>query len=116
MASANPTFERLLKKGDLIESASEMTPEYLRELRHTLVVSGDTELISAPAYYLAAQKAPSVNSFMTGMAIIKDELDHAHIAYSILEELGEDQDKLIFDREPMSFRYPYAFDVPLESW
>jgi ring-1,2-phenylacetyl-CoA epoxidase subunit PaaA len=116
MASANPTFDRLIQKGDLIESTSEMTPEYLRELKHTLLVSGDTELISAPAYYLAAQRAPSINAFMTGIAIIQDELAHAHIAYHILEELGEDQEKLIFSRDPKSFRYPYAFDVPLETW
>jgi ring-1,2-phenylacetyl-CoA epoxidase subunit PaaA len=116
MATANPAFEQLLKKGDLIESRSEMTPEYLRELKHTLIVSGDTELISAPAYYLAARRAPSINAFMTGIAIIQDELAHAHIAYHILEELGEDQEKLIFSRAPKDFRYPYAFDVPLESW
>src|SRR4030081_4020291 len=116
MTSANPAFDRLLKKGELIETVGEMTPEYLKELKHTLVVSGDTELISAPAYYLAAQRAPSMNAFMTGIAIIQDELAHAHIAYHILEELGEDQEKLIFSRDPKSFRYPYAFDVPLETW
>jgi len=116
MATVNPAFDQLLKKGDLIESSSEMTPEYLRELKHTLLVSGDTELISAPAYYLAAQRAPSINAFMTGIAIIQDELAHAHIAYHILEELGEDQEKLIFSRDPKSFRYPYAFDVPLATW
>ena len=113
---ASVAFDKLLKKGELIESTAEMTPEYLRELKHTLVVSGDTELISAPAYYLAAQRAPSINTFMTGIAIIQDELAHAHIAYHILEELGEDQEKLIFSRDPKSFRYPYAFDVPLETW
>src|SRR6266699_809463 len=74
-------LEALLKRGELVESTSEMTPDYLRELKHTLLVSGDTELISAPAYYLAARKAPSVNAFMTGIAIIQDELAHAHIAY-----------------------------------
>jgi ring-1,2-phenylacetyl-CoA epoxidase subunit PaaA len=116
MATVNAGFDQLLKKGDLIESVSEMTPEYLRELKHTLIVSGDTELISAPAYYLAAQRAPSINAFMTGIAIIQDELAHAHIAYHILEELGEDQEKLIFSRAPKDFRYPYAFDVPLDSW
>src|SRR3989440_2350401 len=116
MATGNPAFERLIQKGELIESASEMTPEYAKELKHTLLVSGDTELISAPAYYLAARRAPSINAFMTGIAIIQDELAHAHIAYHILEELGEDQEKLIFDRDPKSFRYPYAFDVPLETW
>src|SRR6266508_4418990 len=109
-------FEQTIKSGELIESPSEMTPEYLLELKHTLIVSGDTELISAPAYYLAAQRAPSINAFMTGIAIIQDELAHAHIAYHILEELGEDQERLIFSREPKSFRYPYAFDVPLETW
>jgi ring-1,2-phenylacetyl-CoA epoxidase subunit PaaA len=116
MATANPQFDQLMRNNELVESTSEMTPEYLRELKHTLIVSGDTELISAPAYYLAARRAPSINAFMTGMAIIQDELAHAHIAYHILEELGEDQEKLIFSRDPKSFRYPYAFDVPLESW
>ena len=117
MATANAgRFEALLKKGDLVESTAEMTPEYLRELKHTLTVSGDTELISAPAYYRATKRAPSVNAFMTGIAIIQDELAHAHIAYHILEELGDDEEKLIFEREPKSFRYPYAFDVPLDSW
>jgi ring-1,2-phenylacetyl-CoA epoxidase subunit PaaA len=101
---------------DLIEAPSEMTDDYLKELKHTLVVSGDTELISAPAYYLAATRAPSINAFMTGISIIQDELAHAHIAYHILEELGDDQEQLIFSRDPKSFRYPYAFDVPLESW
>ena len=115
-SSNSATFDGLLKRGELIESVSEMTPDYLRELKHTLIVSGDTELISAPAYYLAARKAPSVNAFMTGIAIIQDELAHAHIAYHILEELGESQEALIFKRDPKAFRYPYAFDVPLESW
>jgi ring-1,2-phenylacetyl-CoA epoxidase subunit PaaA len=110
------TFDTLLSRGELIESAAEMTPEYKRELTHTLIVSGDTELISAPAYYLAAQRSPSVTQFMTAISIIQDELAHAHIAYHLLEELGEDQEKLVFDREPRAFRYPYAFDVPLETW
>jgi ring-1,2-phenylacetyl-CoA epoxidase subunit PaaA len=110
------TFDTLLRRGELIESPAEMTPEYKRELTHTLIVSGDTELISAPAYYLAAQRSPSVNQFMTAISIIQDELAHAHIAYHLLEELGEDQETLVFDREPRAFRYPYAFDVPLESW
>src|SRR5258708_2655118 len=67
-------FDQMIKSGELIESRNEMTPDYLKELKHTL------------------------------------------IAYHILEELGEDQEKLIFSREPKSFRYPYAFDVPLDTW
>src|SRR5438552_6733910 len=116
LVATSAEFDQMIKSGELIESTNEMTPEYLRELKHTLIVSGDTELISAPAYYLAAKRAPSINAFMTGIAIIQDELAHAHIAYHILEDLGEDQEKLIFSRDPKSFRYPYAFDVPLDTW
>src|SRR5438046_9491423 len=109
-------LDQMIQSGELIESRSEMTPEYLKELKHTLIVSGDTELISAPAYYLAAKRAPSINAFMTGIAIIHDVLAHAHIAYHILEELCEHQEKPIFSRGAKSFRYPYAFDVPLDTW
>src|SRR5437867_11981584 len=101
-------FAETIKSGELIESPREMTPEYLLELKHTLIVSGDTELISAPAYYLAAKRAPSINAIMTGIAIIQDELAHAHIAYHILDELGEDPAKPIYSRHPESFRSPYA--------
>ena len=72
--SVRSSFEILLSKGDLIEDVAEMTPEYLKELKHTLVVSGDKELISAPACYLAARRAPSINAFTTGIAIIQHEL------------------------------------------
>ena len=50
------------------------------------------------------------------MAIIQDELSHAHIAYCILEDLGVSREWLMYEREPHEFRYPYAFDVPLDSW
>src|SRR6266498_1036562 len=81
--SSAAELDQMIKSGELIESTREMTPEYLQELKHTLIVSGDTELISAPAYYLAAKRAPSINAFMTGIAIIQDELAHAHIAYHV---------------------------------
>lgn len=113
-------IDALLRKkvqaGSLIESVDEMTEDYKRELRHIVTVSGDTELLSAPAYYFAARKAPSINSMISAMAIIQDELGHAHIAYRVLEELGVDRDWLMYEREPHEFRYPYAFDIPLDSW
>jgi ring-1,2-phenylacetyl-CoA epoxidase subunit PaaA len=34
----------------------------------------------------------------------------------MLRDLGVDTDALIYEREPADFRYPYAFDVPLDSW
>jgi len=50
------------------------------------------------------------------MGIIQDELGHAHIAYRILEDLGVSKEKLVYERKPGQFKYPYAFDVPLDTW
>jgi 1,2-phenylacetyl-CoA epoxidase catalytic subunit len=79
-------------------------------------VSADTELVSAPSYLLAAQHAPALNNFGSAMSIIQDELAHAHIGYRLLGDLGVDMDYLIYERPAAQFKYPYAFDVPLNSW
>ena len=105
-----------VQEGYLVESVTEMSEGYKRELRHIVTVSGDTELLSAPAYYYAARKAPSVNAMISAMAIVQDELSHAHIAYCVLEDLGVSREWLMYEREPHEFRYPYAFDVALDSW
>ncbi|MFQ5628693.1 MAG: Phenylacetic acid catabolic protein [bacterium] len=105
-----------LDEGKLIETLDQMSLQYLEGIKRILTVSADTELISAPAYYYAAQNAPSLNAFVSAMSIIQDELGHAHIAYRILEDLGVDKEELIYGRSPEQFKYPYAFDVPLDSW
>ena len=79
-------------------------------------MSADTELVSAPAYLRAAQHAPALNNFGSAVSIIQDELAHAHIGYRLLGDLGVDMDRLIYERGPPAFKYPYAFDVPLDSW
>ena len=93
-----------------------MSPEYLEGIRRILTVSADTELVSAPAYLRAAQHAPALNNFGSAMSIIQDELAHAHIGYRLLGDLGVDMDRLIYERPAGEFKYPYAFDVPLDSW
>ncbi len=105
-----------IRKQQLVESVEHMSPVYLEGIKRILTVSADTELISAPAYYNAAVHAPSLNHFGSALSIIQDELSHAHIAFRLLRDLGVDTDQLIFEREPRYFKYPYAFDVPLESW
>jgi len=105
-----------IQSGKLVESREQASDAYVRGLTRTLIVSGDTELISAPAYLKAAAHAPRLQSYVSVVGIIQDELGHAHIAYRMLRDLGVDTDTLIYEREPSDFRYPYAFDVPLESW
>jgi len=105
-----------LAAGKLVEGVQHMSPEYLRGIRRILTVSGDTELVSAPAYLRAARHAPALNNFGSAMSIVQDELAHAHIAYRLLGDLGVDMNQLIYEREPAAFKYPYAFDLPLDSW
>jgi ring-1,2-phenylacetyl-CoA epoxidase subunit PaaA len=105
-----------IRSGKLIEGPEYATERYIEGLKRTLVVSGDTELISAPAYMRAAQDAPRINSYISVTGIIQDELGHAHIAYRLLRDLGVDVEQLVYERDPKDFRHPYAFDVPLENW
>jgi ring-1,2-phenylacetyl-CoA epoxidase subunit PaaA len=72
--------------------------------------------VSAPSYLRAAQHAPALNNFGSAMSIVQDELAHAHIGYRLLGDLGVDMDWLIYERPAAAFKYPYAFDVPLDSW
>jgi ring-1,2-phenylacetyl-CoA epoxidase subunit PaaA len=105
-----------LAAGKLIEGLQHMSPRYLEGMRRILTVSADTEFVSAPAYLRAAQHAPALNNFGSAMSIIQDELAHAHIGYRLLGDLGVDMDELIYERPALKFKYPYAFDVPLNSW
>src|SRR4029079_7024483 len=105
-----------LAAGKLVEGLQHMSPDYLRGIRRILTVSADTELISAPAYLRAAQHAPALNNFGSAVSIIQDELAHAHIGYRLLGDLGVDMNARTYEREPAAFKYPYAFDVPLDSW
>lgn len=108
-----------IKSGKLIEDSAQATERYIEGLKRTLIVSADTELISAPAYMRAVRDfstLPSVNNYITVMGIVQDELGHAHIAYRMLRDLGVDTEELIYGRSPKQFKHPYAFDVPLESF
>src|SRR3954463_7022618 len=105
-----------LAAGKLVEGLQHMSPEYLKGIRRILTVSADTELVSAPSYLRAAQHAPALNNYGSAISIIQDELAHAHIGYRLLGDLGVDMNELIYERDAAAFKYPYAFDVPLDSW
>jgi ring-1,2-phenylacetyl-CoA epoxidase subunit PaaA len=105
-----------VQDGYIIESVEEMTEGYRKALIVQLTVQADTELISAPAYWMAARHAPSTNTQVSAHAIIQDELAHANIAYRLLEDLGESKEALVYGREPHEFKHPYGFDQPLENW
>lgn len=113
------TDEELMRKvqeGFIVESEADMTETYKKALIGQLTVQGDTELMSAPAYFMAAKDAPSTNTMVSATAIIQDELGHANIAYRLLEDLGVSRDELLYERPPERFKNPYGFDQPLVNW
>ncbi len=105
-----------VQDGYIVESPEEMTEGYRKSLVVQLTVQADTELISAPAYWMAARHAPSTNTQVSAHAIIQDELAHANIAYRLLEDMGVSKERLLYEREPHEFKHPYGFDQPLENW
>jgi len=114
-----PTEKQLkkqLQNGKMIESEAEMTEGYKEALKTILLVSGDTELMSAPAYYDQSLNAPSIDARASCISVIQDELGHGHIAYRLLEDLGEDREELVYEREPHEFRNTYGFDQHIENF
>ena len=115
-SSADTALIEKIAKGFMVESEEDMTPGYKKALLTQLTVQGDTELLSAPAYYLASRDAPTINSRIAVTAIVHDELGHANIAYRMMEDLGVDKHQLLYGRQPHEFKHPYGFDQPLENW
>lgn len=113
---SNEQVMERLRDNRMVEGPQHASDDYIETLKRTLVVSADTELISAPSYLGAARDAPDTSSYMSVLSIVQDELGHAHIAYRMLRDLGVDVDELVYGRKPEEYKYPYAFDVPLETW
>jgi len=106
-------LKRKVHEGYIVETPEEMTEGYLKALKVQLTVQADTELMSAPSYWMAARYAPSNNTQVAAHAIIQA---HANIAYRLLEDLGESKEHLVYGREPHEFKHPYGFDQPLDNW
>ncbi|AGT32316.1 phenylacetic acid catabolic family protein [Geobacillus genomosp. 3] len=105
-----------VQSGFIVEGIEDMNEEYLTALKQTLTIVGDTELLSVPPLLTVYDQAPTLNSKITALAIMQDEIGHAHIAYRLLKDLGEDVDQLLYEREAHRWKNPYAFDFELSNW
>jgi ring-1,2-phenylacetyl-CoA epoxidase subunit PaaA len=114
---AEETLVRWLDDGGTIESIDQMSEGYLRELKRTLLISADTEFLGAVMHWPNLMNRRVPERFDRALlAIIQDELGHAHIDYRMLEDLGEDVYALMYEREPHQFKHPYAMDMPYENF
>ncbi|MEA2252123.1 MAG: ring,2-phenylacetyl-CoA epoxidase subunit PaaA [Solirubrobacteraceae bacterium] len=106
-----------LAQGATIEWPEQMSEGYLRELKRTLLISADTEFLGAVMHWPNLMNRRVPERFDRALlAIIQDELGHAHIDYRMLADLGEDIDALMYGREPHQFKHPYAMDMPYENF
>ncbi|KAB2330490.1 phenylacetate-CoA oxygenase subunit PaaI [Cytobacillus depressus] len=115
MSQAEVLLEKV-QNGFMVEQIEDMNEEYLKALAQTLVIVGDTELLSVPPLLTVYDEAPNLNYKITALAVMQDEIGHAHIAYRLLEELGEDVDELLYNRPANRWKNPYAFDFKLDNW
>ena len=105
-----------LGRGELIERPEEMTDEYKHELKRMLLIAGDTEFRSVPMLHSYFRVGVPQRYVKPILAVAQDELGHAHIDYRVLEDLGEDIDALLYERDNADWVYPFFFDMPMESW
>nr|WP_076345986.1 Phenylacetic acid catabolic protein [Alicyclobacillus vulcanalis] len=116
MPEASRLLAEKIKRGFTVETPDDMTEEYRQALIQTLIITGDTEFASVPALLSAYRTAPTLNRKITMLAIMQDELGHAHIAYLLLRDLGVDVDLLLYERSPQEWKHPYAFDFELSNF
>ncbi|SEA21741.1 ring-1,2-phenylacetyl-CoA epoxidase subunit PaaA [Thalassobacillus cyri] len=114
--SKSEVLQEKVRKGFMVERMEDMDEDYLKALKQTLMIVGDTELLSVPPLLTVYQEAPNLNYKITALAVMQDELGHAHIAYRLLEELGEDTVRLVYERPSNRWKNPYAFDFKLNNW
>lgn len=105
-----------INKGFVVEPKEDMDEGYLKALIQTLTIVGDTELLSVPPLMTVYKEAPTLNRKITALAIMQDEIGHAHIAYRLMEDLGVDTEELVYHREPHKWKNPYAFDFKLNNF
>lgn len=75
----------------------------------------DDELVLAERYTEWAVHSPTLESDLALANIAQDELGHARLWYDLLEDFGEDERTLVFERDPASFRHATLTELPFEE-
>ncbi|MFK9118433.1 Phenylacetic acid catabolic protein [Peribacillus castrilensis] len=105
-----------IQAGFVVERTEDMDENYKKALKQTLMIVADTELLSVPPLLTVYKDAPNLNYKITALAVMQDEIGHAHIAYRLLKDLGENVQNMLYERSPNKWKNPYAFDFKLDNW
>jgi ring-1,2-phenylacetyl-CoA epoxidase subunit PaaC len=99
-------------------SAGEMLdPEDLDErertaLEHLCKRLGDDEFVLAERYTEWQVRSPSLESDLALSNIAQDELGHARLWYDVLDDIGLDEEELVYERDPDTFRHSTLVEQP----
>jgi ring-1,2-phenylacetyl-CoA epoxidase subunit PaaA len=88
MTDVNREMMGRIERGERLESAHEMTPEYREALVHLMTMQADSELAGGYGYVPWIMQAPTVEEKHVVAQIVKDELRHAAVMYGLLGDLG----------------------------
>ncbi len=103
-----------IRSGKKLESPDEITSEYRQHLLTLMIAQADSELSGAYGYVPWIEGAPNVAETLAMANIVKDECRHAKAVYDLLDRLGVDTNKLIFE-DKMKNRMKVFYE-PIKTW
>ncbi|ELY57296.1 phenylacetate-CoA oxygenase subunit PaaI [Natronococcus amylolyticus DSM 10524] len=87
-----------------------------REALETLLKRlADDEFVLAERYTEWQVRAPSLESDLALANNAQDELGHARLWYDVLEDLGFEEQELVYERDPADFRHATLVELPFEE-
>ncbi|WP_293026948.1 1,2-phenylacetyl-CoA epoxidase subunit PaaC [Natronococcus sp.] len=75
----------------------------------------DDEFVLAERYTEWQVRAPTLESDLALANNAQDELGHARLWYDVLEDLGFEEQELIYERDPADFRHATLVELPFEE-
>ena len=103
-----------IQAGIKLESAEEITDEYKELLLTLMIAQADSELAGAYGYVPWIEGAPTIAEKLAMANIVKDECRHAKAIYDLLDRLGINVDKLVFE-DKMKNRLKVFYE-PIKTW
>lgn len=87
-----------------------------REALETLLKRlADDEFVLAERYTEWQVRAPTLESDLALANNAQDELGHARLWYDVLEDLGFEEQELVYERDPTDFRHATLVELPFEE-
>lgn len=103
-----------IEAGQKLESIDEVTEDYKDNLLKLMIAQADSELAGAYGYVPFIEGAPTLPEKLAMANIVKDEIRHARAMYDLLDRLGVDTDKLIYE-DKMQHRMKVFYE-PITTW